>query len=59
MMGSNRFRIDMPRLIEFFHQGRLPLSQLVSGRLKLSQINEGFAALQKGGVARNVIVFDQ
>ena len=32
---------------------------LVSGRLKLSQINEGFAALQKGGVARNVIVFDQ
>jgi S-(hydroxymethyl)glutathione dehydrogenase/alcohol dehydrogenase len=59
MMGSNRFRIDMPRLIEFFQQGRLPLSQLVSGRLKLSQINEGFAALQKGGVARNVIVFDQ
>ena len=49
----------MPRLIEFFQQGRLPLSQLVSGRLKLSQINEGFAALQKGGVARNVIVFDQ
>jgi S-(hydroxymethyl)glutathione dehydrogenase/alcohol dehydrogenase len=59
MMGSNRFRIDMPRLIEFFQQGRLPLSHLVSGRLKLGQINEGFAALQKGGVARNVIVFDQ
>jgi S-(hydroxymethyl)glutathione dehydrogenase/alcohol dehydrogenase len=59
MMGSNRFRIDMPRLVQFYQQGRLPLEQLVSGRLKLEQINEGFAALQKGGVARNVIMFDQ
>jgi S-(hydroxymethyl)glutathione dehydrogenase/alcohol dehydrogenase len=58
MMGSNRFRVDMPRLIEFYQQGRLPLQHLVSGRLKLDQINEGFAALAKGGVARNVIVFD-
>jgi S-(hydroxymethyl)glutathione dehydrogenase/alcohol dehydrogenase len=58
MMGSNRFRVDMPRLIEFYQQGRLPLQHLVSGRLKLEQINEGFAALAKGGVARNVIVFD-
>ena len=59
MMGSNRFRVDMPRLIEFYQQGRLPLQHLISNRLKLSQINEGFAALAKGGVARNVIVFDQ
>jgi S-(hydroxymethyl)glutathione dehydrogenase / alcohol dehydrogenase len=58
MMGSNRFRIDMPRLIEFYQQGRLPLQHLVSGRLKLEQINEGFAAMKAGGVARNVIMFD-
>ena len=38
---------------------RLHLDDLVSGRLKLEQINEGFDALKKGGVARNVIVFDQ
>ena len=59
MMGSNRFRTDMPRLIEFYMQGRLHLKEMVSGRLKLEQINEGFAALKKGGIARNVIVFDQ
>ena len=59
MMGSNRFRVDMPRLIEFYMQGRLHLKEMVSGRLKLEQINEGFAALKKGGIARNVIVFDQ
>jgi S-(hydroxymethyl)glutathione dehydrogenase/alcohol dehydrogenase len=59
MMGSNRFRVDMPRLVEFYKQGRLPIQNLISGRLKLDQINDGFAALAKGGVARNVIVFDQ
>jgi S-(hydroxymethyl)glutathione dehydrogenase/alcohol dehydrogenase len=49
----------MPRLVEFYKQGRLPIQNLISGRLKLEQINDGFAALAKGGVARNVIVFDQ
>jgi S-(hydroxymethyl)glutathione dehydrogenase/alcohol dehydrogenase len=58
MMGSNRFRLDMPRLVDFYLQGRLHLDQMISGRLKLDQINEGFDAMKRGGVARNVIVFD-
>ncbi len=58
MMGSNRFRTDMPRLIEFFMQGRLHLKEMVSARIKLEDINQGFAALKAGGIARNVIVFD-
>ncbi len=58
MMGSNRFRTDMPRLIEFYLQGRLRLAEMVSARIGLAQINEGFAALKAGGIARNVIVFD-
>jgi S-(hydroxymethyl)glutathione dehydrogenase/alcohol dehydrogenase len=59
MMGSNRFRIDMPRLIEFYLQGRLHLQEMVSARIGLGEINEGFAALKRGGVARSVIVFDR
>ncbi len=58
LMGSNRFRTDMPRLIDFHLQGRLHLKEMISGRLPLSQINEGFEALKRGGLARNVIVFD-
>lgn len=58
MMGSNRFRTDMPRLIDFYLQGRLKLQEMVSARIKLEQINDGFAALKQGGVARSVIVFD-
>ena len=59
MMGSNRFRIDMPRLIEFYLQGRLHLQEMVSARIRLEQINEGFAALKSGGVARSVILLDR
>ena len=57
-MGSNRFRIDMPNYVDFYLQGRLKLDELVSARISLDQINEGFDALKAGEVARNVIVFD-
>ena len=57
-MGSKNFRLDIPRLVEFHMQGRMKLDQLVSNRLKLDQINDGFSALQRGGIARNVVVFD-
>jgi len=57
LMGSNRFRIDMPRLVELYMQGRLHLDHLISGKLKLEQINEGFAALRSGAAVRNLIDF--
>ena len=56
-MGSNRFRIDMPRYIEFYLQGRLKLDQLVSQRLRLGQINDAFEDMKQGHVARSVIIF--
>ena len=59
MMGSNRFRVDMPRFVDFYLQGRLHLDDLVSNRIALSDINEGMAALETGEVARSVIMFDQ
>ncbi len=57
-MGSNRFRVDMPRYIEFYRQGRLKLDELVSQRLKLYQINQAFEDMKQGNVARSVITFD-
>lgn len=57
-MGSNRFRVDMPRLVEFYLAGKLHLDQMISGRLPLEKINEGFDAMKKGGIARNVIEFN-
>jgi S-(hydroxymethyl)glutathione dehydrogenase/alcohol dehydrogenase len=57
-MGSNRFRVDMPRLIEFYKQRKLHLDDWISDRIKLAEINEGFAAMKAGKVVRSVIQFD-
>ena len=57
-MGSNRFRVDMPRYVEFYLQGRLHLDELISQRIKLDQLNEAFEVLETGEIARSVIVFD-
>jgi S-(hydroxymethyl)glutathione dehydrogenase/alcohol dehydrogenase len=57
-MGSNAFRVDMPRYVDLYLQGRLNLDDLVSKRIKLEQVNEAFADLESGEVARSVILFD-
>ena len=57
-LGSARIREDIPRLIELYLQGRLNLDDMVSRRIRLEDINEGFAAMTRGEVARSVIVFD-
>ena len=58
LRGSNRFRTDMPRQIDFYMQGRLKLDEMVSARIPLERINEGFESLKRGGVARSVVTFE-
>jgi S-(hydroxymethyl)glutathione dehydrogenase/alcohol dehydrogenase len=57
-MGSNRFRIDMPRYIDFYLQGRLKLDEMITRRGKLEDVNEAFRAMKAGEVARSVLMFD-
>ena len=57
-MGSNRFRVDMPRYVDLYLQGRLKLDELVSARIPIEKINDGFAAMKTGEVARSVVMFD-
>ena len=56
-MGSNRFRVDMPRLIEFYHQRKLHLDDWISDRIGLADINQGFANMKAGKVVRSVVQF--
>ncbi len=56
-MGGNRFRVDMPRLLGLWQQGRLKLDHLISGRIKLPEINEGFANLKSAAPVRQLIDF--
>ena len=56
-MGSNQFRVDIPNLLNFYRQGRLKLDHLISGRIELEQINEGFANLRGGTPVRQLVDF--
>ena len=57
-MGSYRFRVDMPRYVNFYLSGRLKLDDLLSEHIELEQVNDAVNALKTGEVARNVIIFD-
>ena len=49
---------DIPRLVDLFSQGRLPVDKLLTGRLKLDEINLGFDLLHEGKAIRQVVVFE-
>ncbi len=57
-MGSNRFRVDMPRFVDFYLAGKLHLDDMISRRIKLEDVNDGLKALEKGEIARSVIMFE-
>jgi S-(hydroxymethyl)glutathione dehydrogenase/alcohol dehydrogenase len=57
-MGSNRFKVDMPKYIDFYMQGRLKLDEMITRRLQLEEVNEAFRAMKAGEVARSVIMFE-
>jgi S-(hydroxymethyl)glutathione dehydrogenase/alcohol dehydrogenase len=56
-MGSNRFRVDMPRYIDFYLQGKLNLDDMLSAEIRLEDVNDALEALKTGEVARQVIRF--
>jgi len=49
---------DIPRFVELYKQGRLPVDKLLTGRLTLDQINQGFDLLHEGKAIRQVVVFE-
>ena len=55
---SNRFRVDIPRYVDFYLAGRLHLDVMITERVRLEELNEAFAAMKTGEVARSVIMVD-
>ena len=56
-MGSNAFRIDMPHFIDFYLHGKLKLDAMISKTIPLTQVNEAYAEMLTGKIARSVITF--
>jgi S-(hydroxymethyl)glutathione dehydrogenase/alcohol dehydrogenase len=56
-MGDAPFQLFVPELVRLYREGTLKLDELVSNKIGLSDIAEGFKAMETGDVARSVIVF--
>jgi alcohol dehydrogenase len=55
-LGSCDPQRDIPRYIEWFYAGRLPVDKLVSGTLPLDGINAAFDTLADGVAVRQVVL---
>ncbi|HEY8762040.1 MAG TPA: Zn-dependent alcohol dehydrogenase [Candidatus Dormibacteraeota bacterium] len=54
--GTSRPHADMPRLLDLFLAGRLPIDRLVSRSYPIEKVNEAYDALLAGEVARSVLL---
>jgi len=55
--GGARPQHDFPLLARAYLEGRLKLDEMISARIGLEAINEGFAALKRGETVRSVVMF--
>lgn len=55
-LGSCVPRRDVPRFVALHRAGRLPVHELLSGRLSLDEVNTGFTRLASGEAVRQVVV---
>lgn len=55
--GSTRPRVDMPRLLDLYMEGKIKIDELVSRTFPLEGVNEAYELLKQGSVARSVIKF--
>lgn len=56
--GDARPARDFPLLVESYLNGSLMLDEMITRRIRLDEINDGFSALRSGASIRNVIVFN-
>ncbi len=57
-LGSAVPARDIPRFVELWRSGRLPVESLVSSTIALDQINEAMDQLADGAAVRQIIAFD-
>jgi NDMA-dependent alcohol dehydrogenase len=55
--GSSNVQQDVPKLVDLYKKGELKLDELISRTISLDEVNDAFAAMQTGEVARSVIQY--
>jgi S-(hydroxymethyl)glutathione dehydrogenase/alcohol dehydrogenase len=55
--GGARGRRDVPKIVDWYMEGRINIDDLITHKLPLAQINEAFDLMHQGKSIRTVIVF--
>jgi len=55
--GGARGRSDVPRIVDWYMQGKINIDDMITHTLSLDQINEGFDLMHKGESIRSVVVY--
>ena len=53
--GSSNVQQDVPKLLQYYKEGKLKLDELISRRIAVDEVNDAFRAMEAGEVARSVI----
>src|SRR6187549_1118704 len=55
--GGARGRTDVPRIVDWYMERKIAIDELITHRLQLERINEGFALMKRGESIRSVVVY--
>ncbi len=55
--GGARGRTDVPKIVDWYMEGRLNIDDLITHTLELEDINEGFELMKRGESIRSVVVY--
>jgi len=55
--GGARGRTDVPKIVDWYMDGKLKIDELITHRLPLERINEGFELMKRGESIRSVVVY--
>jgi S-(hydroxymethyl)glutathione dehydrogenase/alcohol dehydrogenase len=55
--GDIKPLVDVPRYVDLYMNGKLPIDKLISKSYRLDQINEAYGALERGEIIRGVVRF--
>ena len=55
--GGARGRTDVPKIVDWYMDGKLKIDELITHRLKLEDINQGFELMKRGESIRSVVLY--
>ena len=55
--GGARGRTDVPKIVDWYMNGRIEIDPMITHTLKLEEINKAFDLMHKGESIRSVVVY--